>query len=308
MAECHSAALDWPQARRAAQREKRLEPLTRDQHTFLFADLAGYSALTEAHGDEVAAEIAEGFTTRVRGLLADHGAEQIKTIGDEVMARVDDPEQAVILGLRIVEELAAHAAPPVRAGTHTGGAVEREGDWYGACVNLAARVADAATAGEVLLTQSTRDSLPSAARAQVRPRGERWFKNVPDRVPIYAAHSADAGREFSIDPVCRMAVDPSEAAAAARYRGSDYCFCSSNCERAFVAGPKRYVARSPRARLARRAFLVHLRVFALVQIGLAAAWAITAALGAPSFPWFIFLLAGWGIPLLLHYRAVRSVL
>lgn len=293
---------------RSAPDDGWFEPLTAEQHTFVFADLAGYSALTEAHGDEAAAEIAEGFTTRVRSLLADHGAEQIKTIGDEVMARVDDPEQAVILGLRIVEELAAHAAPPVRVGMHTGAAVERDGDWYGACVNLASRVADAAKAGEVLLTQSTRDSLPPAARAELSLRGERWFKNVPDRVSIYAARAADAGREFSIDPVCRMAVDPSEAAAAVRYRGSAYVFCSGGCEHAFVADPKRYVARSPRARFARRAFIVHLRIFALVQTGFAAAWAISVALGAPIFPWFAFVLAGWGIPLLLHYRAVRSVL
>ncbi|MDQ3571406.1 MAG: adenylate/guanylate cyclase domain-containing protein [Actinomycetota bacterium] len=90
--------------------------VTEAHPTFLFADLAGYTALTEAHGDEAAAEIVARFTSSVRKLLADHGAQQIKTVGDEVMAKVDDPEQAVILGLRIVEELAAHAAPPVRVG------------------------------------------------------------------------------------------------------------------------------------------------------------------------------------------------
>lgn len=282
--------------------------MTADQHTFLFADLAGYTALTEAHGDEAAAEIVQGFTSRVRGLLTDHGAEQIKTIGDEVMARVDDAEQAVILGLRIVEELAAHAAPPVRVGMHTGAAVERNGDWFGASVNLAARVADAAKAGEVLLTESTKQALPSAARAALRPRGERWFKNVPDRVPIFAAHAVDAAREFSIDPVCRMAVDPGKVVATVRYRGLGYLFCSSDCEQAFLVDPKRHLARSPRARLARRTFFAHLRVFALAQTGLLAAWAISVAVGAPSFPWFVFVLIGWGIPLLLHYRAVRSVL
>ncbi|HZA90202.1 MAG TPA: hypothetical protein VE401_08200 [Solirubrobacterales bacterium] len=42
-------------------------------HTFLFADLAGFTALTEAHGDEEAAELAAEFCTRVRRLLPDHG-------------------------------------------------------------------------------------------------------------------------------------------------------------------------------------------------------------------------------------------
>lgn len=281
---------------------------TDEQHTFLFADLAGYTALTEAHGDEAAAEIVADFTSSVRGLLADHGAEQVKTIGDEVMARVDDPEQAVILGLRIVEELAAHAAPPVRVGMHTGAAVERDGDWYGASVNLAARVADAAKAGEVLVTESTKRALPSEASSELSPRGERWFKNVPERIPIYAAHAANADREFAIDPVCRMAVDRSKAAAVARYRGSGYWFCSPECQEAFVADPKRHVASSPPARSARRAFVAHLRAFALVQAAIVAIWAISVGLGAPAFPWFAFVLLGWGIPLAMHYRAVRSVL
>jgi adenylate cyclase len=278
------------------------------QHTFLFADLAGYTALTEAHGDEAAAEIVAGFISSVRDLLADHGAEQIKTIGDEVMARVDDPEQAVILGLRIVKELAAHAAPPVRVGMHTGTAVERDGDWYGACVNLAARVTAAAKAGEVLVTESTKRALSSEASSELRPRGERWFKNVPEPVSIYAAHDESAGREFSIDPVCRMAVDPSKSAAETRYRGSVYCFCSAECKEAFVADPKRHVARSHRARWARRVFLNHLRVFAVVQIAIVAIWTISVALGGPAFPWFAFVLVGWGMPLLFHFRTVRSVL
>ena len=224
------------------------------------------------------------------------------------MAKVDDPEQAVILGLRIVEELAAHAAPPVRVGMHTGAAVERDGDWYGASVNLAARVAGAARAGEVLLTEATRNALPPEASAEVRERGQRWFKHVPDRVSIYAAHPATVEREFSIDPVCRMAVDPSRAAAVLKYRGSDHCFCSQSCRDAFEADPKRYVARSPRARRARRDFLVHVRVFALAQTVLIAIWAISGVLWGHEFPWFAFVLLGWCIPLLMHYRAVRPIL
>jgi class 3 adenylate cyclase len=111
--------------------------------TFVFADLAGFTALTEAHGDIEAIEIASRFTAQVHDFLPEHGAEQIKTIGDEVMIRVPRSSDAVRLGVRITRGLAAHGNPPVRVGMHSGPAVKRDGDWFGATINLASRVADA---------------------------------------------------------------------------------------------------------------------------------------------------------------------
>ena len=55
-------------------------------HTFLFADISGYSRLTEQHGDEAAAEMAISFAAAVERLAAAHGAEFVKTSGDAVMA------------------------------------------------------------------------------------------------------------------------------------------------------------------------------------------------------------------------------
>jgi adenylate cyclase len=69
------------------------------QHTFIFSDLVGFTALTEANGDDRAAELALDFYGRVRTMLADHRAEEVKTIGDAVMLRCEDPALAVRLGL-----------------------------------------------------------------------------------------------------------------------------------------------------------------------------------------------------------------
>ena len=66
-----------------------------EQHTFLFADLAGFTALTEAHGDRQAADVAAEFSAAVRRLLSSHQAEEVKTIGDALMIRGgDDPTGA----------------------------------------------------------------------------------------------------------------------------------------------------------------------------------------------------------------------
>jgi adenylate cyclase len=98
-------------------------------YTFLFADLDGFNALTEAHGDEQAADLA-GELSRAAGLLLPRfGAEQVKTIGDALMLRVGRPADAVKLGLALTHDLLAECGyPTIRVGMHHGTAVQRAGD------------------------------------------------------------------------------------------------------------------------------------------------------------------------------------
>lgn len=213
--------------------------------TFLFADLAGYTALTETHGDERAADLVAEFFAVVRGLLADYGAEEVKTVGDAVMLRVADAADAVGLGLRIVGEVGArHGHPGIRVGMHTGPAVERGGDYFGASVNLAARVAALAGAGEVLLSGETREAAGDLHGAAIVERGRQSLKNISEPVMIYAA-GAEGGRvaaKLPIDPVCRMAVDPRHGAGSLSYEGVRYEFCSLRCAGAFADAPERFAS------------------------------------------------------------------
>jgi adenylate cyclase len=133
-------------------------------HTFVFADLAGYTALTEAHGDEHAADAAAEFCEAVRSLLPEHGAEEVKAIGDAVLLRAGEAAKAAGLAERIVSGYGwRHRGLGVRVGIHTGTAVRRGDDWFGSAVNVASRVADAARAGEVLCTEATREAIGPAA-------------------------------------------------------------------------------------------------------------------------------------------------
>jgi class 3 adenylate cyclase len=165
-----------------------------ESSTFVFADLAGFTALTEAHGDAEAIEIATEFAAQVRTLLPEHHAEEVKTIGDEVMIRVAEPADAVRLGIRIAKELAAHGKPPVRVGMHSGPALRRDGDWFGATVNLASRVAEAAHPGEVLITGATRRDLGETSGFELVEHGPRYFKNIPEAVPLHRAVGAANAR------------------------------------------------------------------------------------------------------------------
>src|SRR5579884_1079345 len=96
------------------------EAHTSEAQTFLFADLVGFTALAETEGDDRALEAVLALQRRVRDLLAEHAAEQVKAIGDGLMLRCRDPRAAVKLGLRVVEASdGAEAIPPVRVGIHT---------------------------------------------------------------------------------------------------------------------------------------------------------------------------------------------
>jgi YHS domain-containing protein len=273
----------------------------------VFADLAGFTALTEAHGDDEAIRIAVEFVGRVRAMLPDYEAEEVKTIGDELMIRVDDPVDGVRLGMRIVDELAFHGSPPVRVGMHTGRAVQLNGDWFGSTVNIASRVVDAARPGEVLVTAATREKVGGHGSFELRDRGSRHFKNLVEPVPVFGAVAAGGTeRELEIDPVCGMAVDPDRAASVRRRRGISYFFCSEECRRAFDEDPLCHIVTTPAGRLARRGFLINLTVFLIIGAVHLVAWAAQGFFGG-SVGMFI-LYAAWGTALIFHYRAVRSVI
>jgi adenylate cyclase len=151
--------------------------------TFLFTDLVGFTALAAADGDDRAAEVALEFYDRVRRLLPDHGAEELKTIGDALMLRCVDPAGAILLGLRIVRDLEeVPTLPPVRVGMHTGPAVFRAGEWYGNTVNVAARLCSAAGGGEVLVSEATSEAAGRVPKVRLGDTRLHWLRNVTEPI------------------------------------------------------------------------------------------------------------------------------
>jgi adenylate cyclase len=185
-------------------------------------------------------------------MMPEYGGEEVKAIGDALLVRFGDAEQALHLASRLVNDYAVrHGGLGVRVGVHTGTAVERDGDWFGAAVNVAARVADVAEPGEVLVTAETREAAP--AFVTLEPRGRREFKNVREPVELFAiaAEPGEVAHGLPVDPVCRMSVDPRRCDHRREHGGHEYHFCSEGCAAAFDAEPARY-ATAVRRRPSRR--------------------------------------------------------
>jgi adenylate cyclase len=213
--------------------------------TFAFADIAGFTALTEAHGDEEAVALVGEFCAAVDAELPAVDGIRVKTIGDAVMLRIPDPADAVRVGLRIAGGLLPeHGAPAVRVGLHHGPAVERDGDYFGASINLAARVSGVAAGGEVLLTGETAALAPDLDGVIYESRGRKSLRNVSEPVDLFAAlpiGASETGR-LPVDPVCRMVVDPDRAAGRLLHDGEAFYFCSLTCAGQFAQQPERFVA------------------------------------------------------------------
>src|SRR5262245_44524140 len=207
----------------------------------LFADLAGFTALTEAHGDADAVAAAQRFLAMAEeSLHAD--AEVVKTIGDAVMIRGAHGECAITTAVRLLGAVEAEPRfPSVRIGIHEGSVIDVDGDLFGATVNIAARLASHAPIGQALVTKRLVGHAQARDDVRVRSLGELRVKNVRSPLEVYAIeHSQHAAMVQVTDPVCRMLIDPDDAPGRLPWNDVTWFFCSWECASAFAANPDDY--------------------------------------------------------------------
>ena len=151
-----------------------------------FADLAGYTRLTEEEGEEEALGAVERFVDAVANTLPDD-ARVVKTIGDEVMIVGSDP--AALTEWAVGFQTLIDERPLPRVGIHYGETVYRDGDYYGREVNLAARVAARAAGGETLVTRPVVDH--AGSHLEFEPIGEVRLKGFREPTELFLARSEE---------------------------------------------------------------------------------------------------------------------
>jgi adenylate cyclase len=154
-----------------------------------FLDLTGYTRLTEERGDEAAAELAARLAGLVRRSAQAHDGMPVKWLGDGVMFYFRAPAAAVLAALAMAEVVVSHGLPPAHVGIHAGPVSFQEGDYFGRTVNLAARIADYARPGEVVVSQEVVDAADKAPVAFTEI-GPVELKGVPGTLRLYTAHRA----------------------------------------------------------------------------------------------------------------------
>jgi adenylate cyclase len=151
-----------------------------------FLDVTGYTRLTEEQGDEAAADLAARLGGLVRRSSQEHGGTPVKWLGDGVMCYFREPGDAVLAALEMLEGIGSHGLPPAHVGIHSGPVIFQEGDYFGRTVNIAARIAEYARPGEVLVSQEVVDAADAAPVSFVEI-GPVELKGVPETPRLHTA-------------------------------------------------------------------------------------------------------------------------
>jgi adenylate cyclase len=155
-----------------------------------FLDISGYTRLTQERGDAAAAQLAEELGRVVQRNSVNYGGRAVKWLGDGVMLHFPDPGSGAVAALEMVAGVAKAGLPPAHVGLHAGPVIFQEGDYYGATVNLASRIADYAQPGQVVVSQAVVDASVGAP-IEFRELGGVELKGVSGAMTLFGAHRLD---------------------------------------------------------------------------------------------------------------------
>jgi class 3 adenylate cyclase len=147
-----------------------------------FVDLSGFTTRSAGLSPDELLHFIVDFEGAAQDLVNANDGRVVKLIGDEVMFSAVEADAACRIALGLVRGLSSEAGITARGGVARGPMIAAGGDLYGDTVNLAARIADIAIAGEVLVNDAVREHAPSFG---FEPAGRRALKGFAEPVPVW---------------------------------------------------------------------------------------------------------------------------
>jgi adenylate cyclase len=149
-----------------------------------FADLVGFTALSQQLSQSALAEVVSRFEELAYDTVAAGGGRVVKMIGDEVMFVAPDVPSAARIALSLSDAYGGdEQLSDVRVGLACGPVLAREGDYYGPVVNLASRIVNIARPGSVLVSAEVVNALADEPGFSCRALRSRYLKDL-GRVPL----------------------------------------------------------------------------------------------------------------------------
>jgi len=152
--------------------------------TVLFSDVVGSTAMLERLGDHHWTRVVTEHNTRIREAIDRFGGREVGTTGDGFLALFDGAAKAVRAGI-LMDPAVAELGIRVRVGVHTSEVEIVGGQPRGVGVHAAARVAELAGAGEILVSGTTRDLLDDSGLA-LEYRGEYELRGLSGARTVFA--------------------------------------------------------------------------------------------------------------------------
>lgn len=160
--------------------------------TLLFTDIRGFTEYTAEQGDQTAFRMLRKHNEVIRSEIEKTGGREVKTQGDSFMVSFKTARAAVLCAVSIQDAFAeardASTGGPIRVGIgiNTGEPVQEEGDYFGGMVNIAARICAAAGAGEILISESTRQVVGKLDGLDFADRGKHELKGIAEKQNLYS--------------------------------------------------------------------------------------------------------------------------
>jgi class 3 adenylate cyclase len=152
----------------------------------VFVDLSGFTRFTSERGDDTAVAAATSLQRHADATATRHRGRLVKLLGDGAMLRLTDAAVGVDAALDLVETMIAEGAGALspHAGVHVGPVIERDLDVFGQTVNLASRIADVASPGEVLASEAVAQAAADAAFGFERIEDTN-LKGLPEPIALF---------------------------------------------------------------------------------------------------------------------------
>lgn len=147
-----------------------------------FVDMADFTAFTRDSSEAELRAVLDAFESLATDVVGEHRGQVVKTIGDEVLFTADEPREAALIAVRLLEAAARDdRLPSLRAGVAFGQVVTRLGDVYGAPVNIASRLTSIARTDTVLVDEQLAEHLrgdDAFVLRALRPVSVRGYRHL----------------------------------------------------------------------------------------------------------------------------------
>ena len=160
--------------------------------TIVFSDIEGSTEMMERLGERQWMEVLRDHDELIRGVVQSHDGTIVKSQGDGFMLAFSSAHSALYCAMEVERALAGRSGPSsaeqpkVRIGVHSGFVIADAEDFYGRNVVLAARIADTARGGEVLVSGAVKEYTESDRSLEFEHRGEFRLKGLTGEHDVYA--------------------------------------------------------------------------------------------------------------------------
>lgn len=202
----------------------------------MMADLSGFTAMTEIHGDHSAISVIDKYLGIVKKSLV--GSSHLhERVGDQMIIISSTVVDLAYTATMLFEH--AHNENnflELHAGLHFGKIILKDDDYFGTTINTAARITSVAGSGKILCSADFKDQLPENHPFIWVGKGKHKFKNLLNPVELFEMSCCieNMTKKYVIDPVCHMLIKSPETAKQFVHNEETLYFCSDNCLKKFM--------------------------------------------------------------------------